>query len=46
VDELRAVARVVEDDRLEGLGVEGFELLGVLLEYPEEELVGAGSLEG
>src|SRR5215211_5034500 len=46
VDEFRAVAGVVEDDRFQGLAVEGFELLRVLLEDPEEELVGSGPLEG
>ena len=46
MDELRAVARVVADDRLERLAVEGLELLRVLLQDPEQELVGAGALEG
>ena len=46
LDELGAVAGVVADDGLEGLAVEGFELLGGLLDDPEEEIVGAGTLEG
>src|SRR5918997_2264876 len=46
LDEVRAVAGVVADYRLQGLAVEGLELLGVLLEDPEEELVGACSIEG
>src|SRR4028119_1459777 len=45
LDELRAVAGVVADDGLQGLPVEGFELLRVLLQDAEEELVGAGALE-
>src|SRR5215211_995732 len=46
LDEIRAVAGVVEDYRLEGLRVEGLELIGVLLQNPEKELVGARTVEG
>src|SRR5215218_7017717 len=46
LNQLGSVTGIVVDDGLEGLAVEGFELLGVLLEHPEEELVGARPLEG
>src|ERR687898_3099198 len=39
LNQLGPVAGVVVDDGLQGLAVEGFELLGVLLEHPEEEFV-------
>src|SRR5215213_1548705 len=39
LNQLGPVARVVVDDGLQCLAVEGFELLGVLLEHPEEEFV-------
>ena len=46
LDELRAVAGVVEDDGLQRLAVEDLELFGVLLQNPEEKLVGSGLAEG
>src|SRR5919112_56700 len=45
-DKLRAVARVVADYWLQGLAVERLELLRVFLQDPEEEFVGARTLEG
>src|SRR5215211_1262862 len=46
LNQLGPVAGVVVDDGLQGLVVEGFELLGVLLEHPEEELVCPRPTEG
>src|SRR5215216_7040025 len=46
LNQLGPVAGVVVDDGLQGLAVEGFELLGVLLEHPEEELVCPRPTEG
>src|SRR5688572_12926727 len=39
LNQLGPVAGVVVDYGLQGLAVEGFELLGVLLEHPEEQFV-------
>src|SRR5215204_6076000 len=39
LNHLGPVARVVVDDGLQCLAVEGFEFIGVLLEHPEEEFV-------
>src|SRR5215211_880318 len=39
LNQLGPVARVVVDDGLKCLAVEGFEFLGILLEHPEEEFV-------
>src|SRR5215203_3627472 len=46
LNQLGPVAGVVVDDGLQGLAVEGFELLGVLLEHPEEEFVCSRPFEG
>ena len=46
LNQLGPVAGVVVDDGLQGLAVEGFELLGILLEHPEEEFVCSCLSEG
>src|SRR5829696_2502564 len=46
LNQLGSVAGIVVDDGLKGLAVEGFELLGVLLEHPEEEFVCSRPFEG
>src|SRR5215218_8394660 len=46
LNQLGPVAGVVVDHGLQGLAVEGFELLGVLLEHPEEEFVSPCLPEG
>src|ERR671910_1109700 len=46
LNQLGPVAGVVVDDGLQCLAVKGFELLGVLLEHPEEEFVCTCLLEG
>src|SRR5215211_6925079 len=46
LNQLGPVAGVVVDDGLQCLAVEGFELLGVLLEHPEEEFVSTCLPEG
>src|SRR5215204_3374315 len=46
LNQLGPVAGVVADDGFQSLAVEGFELVGVLLEHPEEELVCPRPTEG